>query len=107
MYRDDALFSEERWLALNPEDFSYSEDYGSLRGDIQPEWYSYFVDDYAMINATEDRARIFENAVENSGMLFRDAPGRIAKLQYYSDCILDCFDTTGWPETVAWEAPLR
>ncbi len=107
MYRDDALFSEERWLALNPEDFSYTEDYGSLRGDIQPEWYSYFVDDYAMINATEDRARIFENAVENSGMLFRDAPGRIAKLQYYSDCIRDCFDTTGWPETVAWEAPLR
>ena len=60
-----------------------------------------------MINATEDRARIFEIAVENSGMLFLDAPGRIAKLQYYCDCIRDCFDTTLWPETVAWEAPLH
>lgn len=107
MYREDARFSEETWLSLQPDGFAYSEDYGSLRGDIQPEWYSFFVDDYAMINATEDRARIFEIAVENSGMLFRDAPGRIAKLQYYSDCIRDCFDTTGWPETAAWEAPLR
>ena len=107
MYREDARFSEETWLSLQPDGFAYSEDYGSLRGDIQAEWYSYFVDDYAMINATEDRARIFEIAVENSGMLFRDAPGRIAKLQYYSDCIRDCFDTTLWPETAAWEAPLR
>ena len=107
MYRDVALFSEERWLALNPEGFAYSEEYGALRDDIRPEWYSYFVDDYAMTNATEDRARIFEIAVENSGMLFLDAPGRIAKLQYYCDCIRDCFDTTLWPETVAWEAPLH
>ena len=107
MYREDARFSEETWLSLQPDGFAYSEDYGSLRDDIQPEWYSYFVDDYAMINATEDRARIFEIAVENSGMLFLDAPGRIAKLQYYCDCIRDCFDTTLWPETVAWEAPLH
>lgn len=106
MYRDDALFSEERWLALNPEGFAYSEEYGALRDDIRPEWYSYFVDDYAMTNATEDRARIFEIAVENSGMLFLDAPGRIAKLQYYCDCIRDCFNTSGWQETTPWEAPL-
>ena len=107
MYRDGALFSEEDWLALNPDGFTYSEDYSSLRTDIQPQWYSFFIDDYAMINATEDRARIFEYAVENSGMLFQDAPGRIAKLQYYSDCIRDCFDTALWPETTAWEAPLH
>ncbi|MGN1306341.1 MAG: hypothetical protein ACI4V3_01575 [Faecousia sp.] len=106
MYRDGALFSEERWLALNPEGFVYSEEYGALRDDIQPEWYSYFVDDYAMTNATEDRARIFEIAIENSGMLFLDAPGRIAKLQYYCDCIRDCFDTTDWQEPIPWEAPL-
>ena len=68
---------------------------------------SYFIDDYSMINATEDRARIFEYAVENRGTLFRDAPGLIAKLQYYSDCIRDCFDTALWPEITAWEAPLH
>ena len=78
-----------------------------FRSNIQPEWYSYFIDDYSMINAAEDRARIFEYAVENSGTLFRDAPGLIAKLQYYSDCIRDCFDTALWPEITAWEAPLH
>ena len=62
---------------------------------------------FLMINATEDRARIFEYAVEDSGTLFRDAPGLIAKLQYYSDCIRDCFDTALWPEITAWEAPLH
>ena len=84
-----------------------ANDVGRLGTNIQPEWYSYFIDDYSMINATEDRARIFEYAVEDSGTLFRDAPGLIAKLQYYSDCIRDCFDTALWPEITAWEAPLH
>ena len=107
MYRDDAMFSEEDWSALNPDGFAYTGEYGSLGTNIQPEWYSYFIDDYSMINATEDRARIFEYAVEDSGTLFRDAPGLTAKLQYYSDCIRDCFDTALWPEITAWEAPLH
>ena len=107
IYRDDALFSEEGWSALNPDGFAYIGEYGSLTTNIQPEWYSCFIDDYAMINATEDRARIFEHAVENSGTIFRDASGLIAKLQYYSDCIRDCFDTALWPETTAWEMPLH
>ena len=106
-YRDEALFTEEGWSALNPDGFTYTGEYGSLGTNIQPEWYSYFIDDYSMINATEDRARIFEYAVEDSGTLFRDAPGLIAKLQYYSDCIRDCFDTALWPEITAWEAPLH
>ena len=107
MYRDEALFTEEGWSALNPDGFTYTGEYGSLGTNIQPEWYSYFIDDYSMINATEDRARIFEYAVEDSGTLFRDAPGLIAKLQYYIDCIRDCFDTALWPEITAWEAPLH
>ena len=106
MYRENALFSEESWSAHNPKGFVYSEEYGSTRNDITLELYTYFVDAYAMINATEDRARIFEFAVENSGTLYQDA-GLRAKLQYYSQCIRDCFDTTDWPETTAWEAPLR
>ena len=113
-YRDEALFTEEGWSALNPDGFTYTGEYGSLGTNIQPEWYSYFIDDYSMINATEDRARIFEYAVEDSGTLFRDAPGLIAKLQYYSDCIRDCVggqsrrhDTALWPEITAWEAPLH
>lgn len=106
MYREDALFSEDGWSAHNPADFAYSEEYGAARYDISSEWYGYFVDDYAMINATEDRARIFENAMDNGGTLFQNA-GLREKLQYYSDCIRDCFDTALWQETAAWEEPLR
>lgn len=105
-YREGAVFSEDGWMSRNPDGFSYSENYASQRTDIKSDWYSYFIDDYSMISASEDRARIFENAVENSGTLFSDA-GLKDKLQYYCDCIRDCFDTTGWPKTTAWEAPLR
>lgn len=107
MYRDDAMFSEEGWSSLNPDGFAYTGEYGSSGTNIQPEWYSFFIDDYAMTNATEDRARIFEHAVEDSGTMFQSAPGLMAKLQYYCDCIRDCFDTAQWPEMTAWEAPLH
>lgn len=106
IYRSDALFSEEGWMSRNPSGFTYSETYASERDDIKSSWYSYFIDDYAMISATEDRARIFENAIDNAGTVFADA-GLKEKLQYYSDCIRDSFDTTGWEKTTAWEAPLR
>ncbi|MGN1450876.1 MAG: hypothetical protein ACI4XQ_02155, partial [Eubacteriales bacterium] len=62
---DDSLFSKEKWLSLQPDGFYYSEDYGVQRTDILPEWYSFFIDDYSMINSSEDRARIFENAMGN------------------------------------------
>lgn len=103
-HRDDALFSEGRWNSFNPDGFDYFGEYGSQHS-VHSDWYAYFVDDYAMTNAGEDRARIFENAIENSGTLFRNA-GLIAKLNYYCACIRDCFDTAQWPSTTAWEAPL-
>lgn len=105
-YRKSAKFSEDGWMANNPSGFAYSENYASQRNDIQSNWYSYFIDDYAMISSTEDRARIFENAIENSGTIFTD-DGLKEKLKYYCECIRDCFDTTGWPKSTAWEAPLR
>lgn len=105
-YRESALFSEETWLSLQPDDFAYSEDYAAVRTDIPTEWYAYFVDDYAMINATEDRARILEYAMDHASATFDYAPKLLPKLQYYSDCIRDCFDTTGWQEPTAWEVPL-
>ena len=105
-HRQDALFSEDEWRSLQPEGFTYSETYDTLPGGIQPEWYSYFIDDYAMTNATEDRARILEYAMGDSATIFQNAPGLLKKLQYYCDCIRDCFDTAGWPQTTAWETPL-
>ena len=34
---------------------------------------------------------------------FEVHPGLVGKLRYYSQCIRDCFDTTGWPEVTVWE----
>lgn len=107
MYRDDAMFSEEGWSSLNPVGFAYTEEYGSYSTAIQPDWYSFFIDDYAMTNATEDRARIFEYAAGYNSTLFLYNPYLYAKLQYYSACIRDCFDTAQWPEVTVWEAVLQ
>ena len=100
--REDALFSEETWNSLNPAWFpGYTYDY-SWRQYVQD--YTWFVDDYATIKPTEDRARIMQYAMADYGYyMFDNANGLIAKLDYYARCIRDAFDTTGWPEKVLWE----
>ena len=66
--------------------------------------FSWFVDDYATINPTEDRARVLEYAMADYGMwTFEGNEGLTAKLDYYARCIRDGFDTTGWPEVTLWE----
>ena len=100
--RDGALFSEDGWSNLNPSWFpGYTWDY-SWRQDVQD--YTCFVDSYSTIKPTEDRARVLEYAMTDSGSwTFADAPVLVAKLDYYCRCIRDAFDTTGWPETTLWE----
>ena len=39
--------------------------------------------------------------------LFAADSGRRAKMQFYAECIRDCFDTTLWPETTLWEQVLE
>lgn len=105
IYREDALFHEDRWLELQPDGFSFSYNYQTL-----PEnWADYliwFVDDYSMTMPTEDRARVMEYAMNEWEWSFVDRPNLIPKLEFYSACIRDCFDTTGWPEQTVWEAAL-
>ena len=100
--REDALFSEETWNSLNPKWFDgYSYDYGY---EIYLDDYTYFVDSYATISPTEDRARVLEYAMADFGRwTFEDAKGLRKKLDYYCRCIRDAFDTTGWPEVLPWE----
>ena len=100
--RDGALFSEDGWNNLNPSWFpGYTWDY-SWRQDVQD--YTCFVDSYSTIKPTEDRARVLEYAMTESGSwTFADAPVLLAKLEYYCRCIRDAFDTTGWPEITLWE----
>lgn len=98
---DQGVMTEEDWAALNPEGFEYAYTYANqweLEGD--PE---HFVDTYAMISPTEDRARILEYAMmEGSGWMFEDYPGLKAKLRFYSDCIRNYFDIPQG-ETLLWE----
>ena len=37
---------------------------------------------------------------------FEPGSGLRAKLEYYAECIRDCFDTEGWPEVLPWEQVL-
>lgn len=103
-HREGALYSEDTWAALNPKGFSYDMNYI----DYQDRWEyneKYFIQTYSRTYPTEDRATVWEQAMVGNDYPFRNAPLR-EKLEYYSACIRDCFDTTGWPETLPWEAVL-
>ena len=41
--------------------------------------------------------------IESGEWTFRDSPVLQKKLDYYSRCIRDAFDTTGWKPTELWE----
>ena len=100
--RADALFSEETWNSLNPDWFpGYSFDYSNEQ-PIQD--YTSFIDSYATIRPTEDRARVLEFSMEEyCDGFFEEGTVLQSKLSYYCRCIRDAFDTTGWPDVVIWE----
>ena len=103
----NTLYSEEGWNALNPEGFQYADSYETAP-EYKEEYFAYFFDDYSLTFATEDRARILENAMDGNAYYFntRECAGRNAKLEYYCECIRASFDTTGWPEVTKWEQAL-
>ncbi len=111
-------FSEEKWAALNREDFSYTYDYAThdtldtsdtsfniLLADSMEQ--IYFIDNYSKVSPMEDRARIFENA-----MFFREpflgssCPPIQKKLEYICNYIRFHFDSEGWTD-VPWEEALQ
>ncbi len=98
--REDALFSEEAWYTLNPGWFSgYSYSYAQ---EHALEDFDSFIDTYATVSPTEDRARVMEYAMMDYDS-FSGTDVLYQKLWYYSACIRDAFDTTGWPEILLWE----
>ena len=108
MIRENALYSEEAWLALQPTDFQYAMSYIHIPEAMQSYMETdYFVSDYALTYPTEDRATLMASAMENNTWDFEAGSGRRAKMRYYADCIRDCFDTTGWPEITQWEQVLK
>ena len=108
MIREDALYSEDAWLALQPEGFRYAMTYTGIPAELLPFMESgYFITEYSLTYPTEDRAVLLESAMKNFTWDFEPGSGTRAKLQYYADCIRDCFDTEGWPETTLWEQVLK
>lgn len=106
--REDAVYSEEAWSALNPKGFSYVEDKFHLPKDIYKDGHeSYFIDIYSRVNAKEDRARIMEYAMVDADWAFSSADGRCEKLEFLCQCIRDAFDTDGWPSVTKWEKTLE
>lgn len=108
MIREDALYSEEAWLTFQPEGFHYAMSYTDIPTELLHFMESrYFITEYALTYPTEDRARLMESAMCNYTWDFEPGSGTRKKLQYYADCIRDCFDTEGWPETTLWEQVLK
>ena len=105
--RPEALFSEEGWMALQPDGFRFIESYVET-----PEYVAdyldtgYFIKEYGMTFPTEDRAVLMETAMMLEGRYFEPGSGLRAKLEYYAECIRDCFDTEGWPQVLPWEQVL-
>jgi hypothetical protein len=108
----DTTLNENTWDGLNPEAdcyaYSYQDGYDE---SLEPYIYglgdpedAYFIDDYSLTYPGEDRARLFEY-VMCSDYYWIDldtTPHLREKLDYYTQCIREGFDTTGWTE-VAWE----
>lgn len=108
MIREDALYSEETWLALQPDGFRYAMTYTGIPDELLHFVESgYFITDYALTYPTEDRATLMESAMSDFAWDFELGSGTSRKLQYYAACIRDCFDTEGWPETTLWEQVLK
>lgn len=108
MIREDAVYSEEKWLKLNPKGFEYAESTFVLPDEIYNEEYDvWFIDLYSRTTAREDRARIMEYAMIGDYNMFISAPHRQAKLEYLNKCIRDSFDTFGWPDKTVWEETLE
>lgn len=112
-YNDKSEFSEDKWNSFNPDSFSYDDSYANYNPDDPSNHISgYFIDSYGMTFATEDRSEIFGTAIDDhingiydDARFTDDSPIR-NKLDYYSRCIRDGFNTKGWPDTMAWESVL-
>lgn len=90
-------FSQESWSALNPDGFSYYETKTGIPQSVLYDGYeAWFIDVYSRVNASEDRARIFEYAMMGWDWAFESSPGRMAKLEYYWQCIYESFGSEGW-----------
>lgn len=89
----------EDWMALCPPDFAYGA------GDWEA-YRDYFTDAYAMTDLKEDRASVFEAAVQGGEGVFDGKSPLWLKLHTFSLALRDHFDTRRWPAVTIWELAL-
>lgn len=108
----DNAFYDDDWTACNPVDFCYDYSFDNYdSGTDSGKWTTYggeevyFVDDYSRTFPSEDRGRIWENAMadESSARTIVSYDHLQDKLQLMNAAIRADFDTTGWG-TPRWEA---
>ena len=105
--RSDALYSEQAWLDLQPEGYEFPWSFADVPDYVyEAAENGYFISAYGGTYPTEDRAMLLEAAMIGYYAPFEMNATMMEKLNYYSACIRDCFDTTGWPAVTRWEEPL-
>lgn len=105
---DEMVFNEEDWSALNPAGFVYAESGNNSDLDYLYNYYyygneDYFAMEYGCANSMEDRATLMGSVMSEYSIADCTSPQLVAKKNYWSQCIRDGFDTTGWPEKTLWE----
>lgn len=106
--RSECPLTEEKWNSYNPEGFEYVGYYDDEKESelyTSGTNYEYFIYSYSCSTPDEDRAIIFGDAMAYyqglETMTFEDKVD--AKLKYLSDCIRAGFDSTNWPDKMAWD----
>ena len=105
------LYSDEAWMALNPDGFRYAWDDEGLELEMYDRYYEYFAYSYGAHNPLEDRATLMGELMSatmdgRAGTEYTLPFPCLRKLDFFFRCVRDSFDTTGWPEETAWEQGL-
>lgn len=107
-------FEPESWNKLNPKDFEYSlsyytenkeHDYELFDSSTETEFY--FIDDYAMTDAREDRARLFEYVMTGDfDDIVLSSSKAFEKFKVMTDAMRDTWGEAAW-ESSQWEESLK
>lgn len=108
MYNSD-LLDEDAWGSMNPDGFEYNDSYSGTTDYSGNE--DYFVSEYSCTYPEEDRAELFETAMNYYwyyGGAKVDIPSPIEeKMEYYFEAIREIFDTSNWNSIEPWEEILN
>ena len=97
----------DRWDNLNPDDFTYDNDYITNQTRDGSPWLQpgkeYFIDAYAMSYAKEDRARLFEYAMTAGHEALFSSPNLQHKLQQLCTGLREGFGLKQYQDALPWE----